>query len=171
MDKYTKLVNSILKSTQLNEYGPVMATSEDDEPTVKSSGVESALTQMSGGKNRRAYILAGKCILTGEDAGPFRDEISEREYKISGIGQKMQDKLFDSDEEKVDAIAHEDDEGLKALGLDDDQLNAVAVAGKLATKAGGLGTAKLTQNKMNAAYGKLMSKVADKVKAVADKIQ
>ena len=63
-------------------------------PTEKSANIESALTDVNGGKNRRAYILAGKCIITGEDAGPFRDEISKREYEISGMGQKAQDEFF-----------------------------------------------------------------------------
>ena len=63
-------------------------------PTEKSANVESALTDINGGKNRRSYILAGKCIITGEDAGPFRDELSEREYQISGMGQKAQDQMF-----------------------------------------------------------------------------
>ena len=63
-------------------------------PTEKSANVESALTDINGGKNRRSYILAGKCIITGEDAGPFRDELSEREYQISGMGQKAQDEIW-----------------------------------------------------------------------------
>jgi hypothetical protein len=63
-------------------------------PSEKSAVIESALTDINGGKNRRAYILAGKCIITGEDAGPFRDEISKREYEISGMGQKAQDEFF-----------------------------------------------------------------------------
>ena len=62
-------------------------------PTEKSSAVESAISDVFG-KNRRSYILAGKCIITGEDAGPFRDELSEREYQISGMGQKAQDEMF-----------------------------------------------------------------------------
>ena len=62
-------------------------------PTEKSSVVESAISGIFG-KNRRSYILAGKCIITGEDAGPFRDELSEKEYQISGRGQKAQDQIF-----------------------------------------------------------------------------
>ena len=62
-------------------------------PTEKSSVVESAISGIFG-KNRRSYILAGKCIITGEDAGPFRDELSEKEYQISGMGQKAQDQIF-----------------------------------------------------------------------------
>ena len=63
-------------------------------PTEKSAEVESAISSINGGKNRRAYILAGKCIITGEDAGPFRDEVSKREYEISGMGQKAQDAFW-----------------------------------------------------------------------------
>ena len=63
-------------------------------PSEKSAGIEAALTDANGGKNRRAYILAGKCIITGEDAGPFRDELSKREYEISGMGQKAQDDFW-----------------------------------------------------------------------------
>lgn len=74
---------------------------------------------------------------------------------------------FFSDEE-----AHiEDDEGLKKLGLTPDDINAVEVAKKLSTKAGGLGAAALTQNRMNAAYGQLMRKVAGKVSKVAKAIK
>ena len=62
-------------------------------PTEKSSVVESAISGIFG-KDRRSYILAGKCIITGEAAGPFRDELSEREYQISGMGQKAQDQIF-----------------------------------------------------------------------------
>ena len=62
-------------------------------PTEKSSVVESAISGVLG-KDRRSYILAGKCIITGEDAGPFRDEVSKREYEISGMGQKAQDEFW-----------------------------------------------------------------------------
>ena len=63
-------------------------------PSEKSPAIEAALANANGGKNRRAYILAGKCIITGEDAGPFRDELSKREYEISGMGQKAQDDFW-----------------------------------------------------------------------------
>ena len=62
-------------------------------PTEKSSIVESAISSILG-KDRRSYILAGKCIITDEDAGPFRDELSEKEYQISGLGQKAQDEIW-----------------------------------------------------------------------------
>ena len=62
-------------------------------PTEKSSAVESTISGILG-KDRRSYILAGKCIITDEDAGPFRDELSEKEYQISGMGQKAQDEMW-----------------------------------------------------------------------------
>ncbi len=62
-------------------------------PTEKSSAVESTISGILG-KDRRSYILAGKCIISGEDAGPFRDELSEKEYQISGMGQKAQDEMW-----------------------------------------------------------------------------
>lgn len=72
----------------------------DEEFTEKSAEIEAMLTQLLGGKNRRSYIAAGKCIITGEDAGPFRDELSKREYMISGMGQEAQDQIFGDNEEE-----------------------------------------------------------------------
>ena len=92
--------------------------------------------------------------------------IEETEIEDQESGIRSLDGFF-SDEE---AYA-EDDEGLKKLGLTDDDINAVNVAQKLSTKAGGVGTAMLTQNKMNNAYGKLMRKVAKKVDTVASAIK
>ena len=90
MDKFTQLANEYLKENMSKEF----------TPTQKSADIESLLTKFSGGKNRRAYILAGKCIITNDDAGPFRDELSKKEYEISGIGQKAQDIIFRDDEEE-----------------------------------------------------------------------
>ena len=102
MDKYTQFANKILF-----EYGtpvePVFSSAEEHTPTEKSADIDSKLAEISGGRIRRAYILAGKCIMTGKDAGPFRDELSKREYEISGIGQEMQDKLFDEVKNPEDA--------------------------------------------------------------------
>ena len=73
MDKYTQFANKILM-----EYGTVMGSSaEEFEPTQKHGDIEMQLTKMLGGKDRRSYIRAGKCVMTGKDAGPFRDELSE----------------------------------------------------------------------------------------------
>lgn len=94
-----------------------------------------------------------------------------RQYLPSGTEEENEevrslDGFFGDEEAHV-----EDDEGLKKLGLSDEDINAVNVAQKLATKAGGLGAAALTQNRMNAAYGDLMRKVAKKVSKVAKAIK
>lgn len=92
--------------------------------------------------------------------------IEETEIEDQENGIRSLDGFFSDEEAYV-----EDDEGLKQLGLTDDDINAVNVAQKLATKAGGAGAAFITQNRMNAAYGDLMRKVAKKVSNVAKAIK
>tara|TARA_R100000278_G_scaffold117552_1_gene97583 strand:+ start:433 stop:657 length:225 start_codon:yes stop_codon:yes gene_type:complete len=64
-------------------------------PSEKSSVIEKLLTEINGGKSRRAYIHADKCVRCGEDATYFLDEVSRREYAISGWCQHCQDEMFD----------------------------------------------------------------------------
>ena len=40
-------------------------------PSEKNSAIESLITEMNGGRNRRAYIHANKCIRCGGDASIF----------------------------------------------------------------------------------------------------
>lgn len=42
---------------------------------------------------------AGRCTWCGEPVGEFRDALSRKEYGISGLCQKCQDKVFDEEEE------------------------------------------------------------------------
>ena len=66
------------------------------EPTIKSTGIESLLTAITG-KDRGETIRAGKCTTcTAEDitSGSFRDSLSVKEYTISGMCQECQDKVF-----------------------------------------------------------------------------
>jgi len=44
-------------------------------------------------------ILCGKCSFCAESLGEFTDELSEREYGISGMCQVCQDKTFGIEEE------------------------------------------------------------------------
>jgi hypothetical protein len=106
------------------------------------------------------YTKLANSILR-ESSPTFSLETKTEEEEIRSL-----DGFFSDEEAYV-----EDDEGLKKLGLTDADINAVNVAQKLATKAGGVGTAMLTQNKMNNAYGKLMRKVAKKVDTVAKAIK
>jgi len=66
------------------------------KPTEKSPEIESVLTSIFG-VDRRKSITENKCVFCATPINPeteFRDECSRREYRISGICQKCQDKTF-----------------------------------------------------------------------------
>jgi hypothetical protein len=68
------------------------------EPTKKAPGIEAFLEDISG---RSSAIKVDKCINPplgcGGPAVSFRNEISKREYGISGLCQKCQDAIFGAD--------------------------------------------------------------------------
>lgn len=53
---------------------------------------------------RRESMASGKClpppIGCGKQLGPFRDELSRKEYTISGLCQVCQDEVFGSEEDQ-----------------------------------------------------------------------
>ena len=61
------------------------------EPTEKSEGIEEMLRAVG---IDRSKIRVDKCSMCGADVGEFRDELSAREYQISGACQGCQDELF-----------------------------------------------------------------------------
>ena len=67
------------------------------KPTTKSEPIEKALTALTG-QDRREVIKTDKCMAApfgcGGDATEFKDAISVREYRISGLCQKCQDAVF-----------------------------------------------------------------------------
>ena len=46
------------------------------------------------GRTRTESIQADLCVWCGKEAKVFKDELSRREYTISGMCQECQDKLF-----------------------------------------------------------------------------
>lgn len=69
------------------------------EPTNKLEKLEAALSDFLGVKDGRLKsirqnVCIPKPIGCGEPIGEFKDEISKREYLISGLCQKCQDKIF-----------------------------------------------------------------------------
>lgn len=65
------------------------------KPTHKSQALERFLNNLlAPGVERRESIERDTCVLCGEPATKFRDEISEREFKISGMCQSCQDYHF-----------------------------------------------------------------------------
>ena len=65
------------------------------EPTPKAPAIEALLNEMAG---RTPAIKTNRCVMPpiGCDgpATEFRDELSRREYRISGFCQKCQDEVF-----------------------------------------------------------------------------
>jgi hypothetical protein len=71
-------------------------------PSNKTAEMEQSLTGIFG-FDRRDQIRANKCcpppIGCGGPATSFKDNLSQREYSISGLCQKCQDKFFGDDGE------------------------------------------------------------------------
>lgn len=67
------------------------------QPSKKSPALESELFTLLG-FSRRATILADRCAPEpygcGGEAKDFRDELSRKEYSISGLCQRCQDEIF-----------------------------------------------------------------------------
>ena len=61
----------------------------------KSPDMVDALDKLFPGL--KAKINAGKCPTCGEPANSFRDEISHKEFMISGMCQECQDSIFGGD--------------------------------------------------------------------------
>jgi len=79
--------------------------------TEKSAEIEALLTRMAGA-DRRETIGKGVClpppIGCGRPATKFKDELSLKEYTISGLCQNCQDQVFDKpDEDVVEQVADE----------------------------------------------------------------
>ena len=73
------------------------------QPTQKSSSIEGLLQRLGGGVDRRQTIAEDIChpvMGCGQPATEFRNEISRKEFTISGLCQKCQDSIFDLREEE-----------------------------------------------------------------------
>ena len=65
------------------------------EPTKKSGFIENMITTLTG-KDRVGTITEGHCMTCRNEfvSENFRDEISEKEYRISGMCQECQDSFW-----------------------------------------------------------------------------
>lgn len=72
------------------------------EATPKAYGIDSFLGQMMG-KDRVETIADNKCMTCDNPNTVFRDELSKKEYTISGMCQDCQDKVFGNDQVHVTA--------------------------------------------------------------------
>ena len=65
------------------------------EPTKKTQGIEDLIDATNpSGRKRVDSIKADVCSWCGKPATEFSDELSRREYTISGFCQSCQDKTF-----------------------------------------------------------------------------
>ena len=64
------------------------------DPEYKNPILEGLLTELNSGRNRRSYILNDICIKCEGDASRFTDEVSRKEFAISGWCQHCQDEIF-----------------------------------------------------------------------------
>jgi hypothetical protein len=62
-------------------------------PINKAPAVENLLTDLFG-VDRHRSIKDCVCVICGEPESGFKDALSEREYRISGICQSCQDIAF-----------------------------------------------------------------------------
>jgi len=63
------------------------------EATIKNPNIDKVLTQMMG-KNRYDTVMESLCMTCDGYATEFKDEISKKEYTISGMCQDCQDNVF-----------------------------------------------------------------------------
>jgi len=63
------------------------------KPTKKSPVLEGLLKTLTG-KDRRVQILNNLCVTCDGEAKEFRDELSRKEYSVSGMCQSCQDNVF-----------------------------------------------------------------------------
>jgi len=67
------------------------------KPSEKSPELNSFLNEFSQnvfGRNRTEAIENDVCVECGESAKEFKDALSQKEYSISGLCQKCQDKIW-----------------------------------------------------------------------------
>lgn len=70
------------------------------EPTKKHPEIERFINEMNpSGRKRYPSIKQNICVSCGESATQFRDDLSAKEYTISGWCQKCQDDFFGLEEE------------------------------------------------------------------------
>jgi|TARA_R100000093_G_C1943267_1_gene73084 hypothetical protein len=62
-------------------------------PTTKAPEINAFLNSLIG-KDRVKTITSNKCVTCMGNADTFTDDLSKREYSISGMCQICQDKVF-----------------------------------------------------------------------------
>ena len=72
------------------------------KPSPKNPVLAQAMDRLAFatyGRTRTAAIHNNMCVACGQAVGQFRDKLSEKEFSMSGMCQKCQDKTFDIPED------------------------------------------------------------------------
>jgi hypothetical protein len=85
---FLELRTDTIDSKPLLEYNTGM-----NEFTKKHPQVDAFIKNLFG-KDRQQMIENNLCMMCNNSATEFRDELSEKEYSISGMCQGCQDKVF-----------------------------------------------------------------------------
>lgn len=64
----------------------------------EAKNIPDRLASFAFGRTRSAALSEGICVRCGKPANEFADELSRREYGISGFCQECQDYFFGADE-------------------------------------------------------------------------
>lgn len=67
-----------------------------EEPTEKHPAMEQFLEKEFG---RTTAITGGTCVFCTDPDFNWKDELSRKEYRISGLCQKCQDEVFKDEED------------------------------------------------------------------------
>lgn len=73
------------------------------KPAWKAENVRNhrdSLTRVIYGRSASESIVNDSCVKCGQPAIEFADEVSRREFTISGLCQTCQDNIFNYDEEE-----------------------------------------------------------------------
>lgn len=66
-------------------------------PATKNPAIDDLFYDLFG-QDRRTTIQGNTCMSCKGEANKFNDELSKKEYRISGLCQKGQDEVFGSDD-------------------------------------------------------------------------
>lgn len=69
------------------------------QPTEKGPQIDQLLNDLTG-KDRVQTIQADQCTTCDRPIGEFTDDLSLKEYKISGMCQRCQDEFFNQPKEE-----------------------------------------------------------------------
>lgn len=80
--------------TQENRCAIIIALFERSMKTVEMENYLEDMAQVLFGRGRKVAMDNQLCVMCGGDANYFADELSRKEYGISGMCQECQDKTF-----------------------------------------------------------------------------